>query len=195
MQKDPFNYSNPVVLSGGLPYYDSIVVEVVGTNQLTPFLPSFLPSNLLSCKKRFKTPAMNADDPTRCPNIWISRHVQLEREESILAKGPTSTRREAFMVTSMLREISRASVRKCTLANVEKYVKVEGNKTCKMRGHQREREREGECVCVLRDAIGQVSEYTIFLRFRKSSRLIRAETCGRTFVNLLDERYRTKNNN
>jgi len=46
-------------------------------------------------------------------------------------EGPaTSTRREAFMVTSVLREISRASVRRCTLANVGKYVKAEGNKSC-----------------------------------------------------------------
>lgn len=43
--EDPFDYSNLRVLSGRLPYYEPIVVEVVRTNELTPFLPSFLPSS------------------------------------------------------------------------------------------------------------------------------------------------------
>lgn len=108
------------VLPAGLPYYESIVVEVVLVpTELTPFLPSFRSSFLLPSlprKKRFKMPAMNADDPTRCPNIWIPRHVAAEggERESILAKGPAST--SGFHGYFQRYEISRASVWKCTLA-------------------------------------------------------------------------------
>jgi len=56
-------------------------------------------------------PAMNADDPTRCPNIWIPRHVRPEREASILAKGPR--RAHAERLSWLPRCYAKSVVRAC----------------------------------------------------------------------------------
>ncbi|KYQ53208.1 hypothetical protein ALC60_07939 [Trachymyrmex zeteki] len=88
-------------------YYSDGEINAEGSIRL--FKPE---GSFRSCKKRFKTPAMNADDPTRCPNIWIPQHVRSEREEHS-GEGPdehTPRAGEASIVTSMFNEISRASV-------------------------------------------------------------------------------------